>query len=820
MGHAFLFGVSMSCRRLEPGALLRRVDAQALGFASTRELLERPLPWIGQPRAEAAAIFGLGMALPGYNLLVVGDVGTGRTTLMRHLMQRHAATCPVPPDLLFLHHVEHPERPLALRLPAGEGRQLRHALQQLARRLQSDIPRRLAEPDVKAESERIEQAYKSEESQAYAELNAFAEARRFSLMREQGHLVFTCRDENGEPMTAGKAMALSPQARADIDQAETRLREEIGRFLERTRALEHVRNEGLAALRRQIVRPLLEREWQALRQGLHPDPSEQQRLQGWLQSLQHEVLEHVELFQAGDEDEEDRLDELQALLDGLRVNVAVDNHGLQGAPVVQEDNPSYRQLFGSIEYESDGDMLVTDFTRIRAGSLLRAHGGFLLLHLRDVLADPLVWEKLRRFVRSGRLQIEEPGVLSAPVPAASLAPEDVQAEIKLVLVAAQDEFDAVQALDPELARRFRCKVDFADSFMATPQTWHDTAVFVARTCERWNLTHFSAPATALLIEHSHRLAQDQFRQSAVFAATEALVMESAALARARQADEVQPGDVLAAQRARVYRHNEPEERMLDALAQGERVLPLSGRMEASVNGLSVIMLGDYSFGFPMRVTARTHAGDKGLLSIDREVELSGPIHDKGVLVLQSHLMALFAHLAPLALDASLVFEQEYSGVEGDSASCAELYALLSSLAAVPLAQGIAVTGSLNAQGDLLPVGGINEKIEGFFRSCQKVGLDGQQGVLIPERNVRHLMLDADVVDAVAQGRFHIHAARTVAEGMTLLSALPWGELGASGYPPGSVLGRAQARLRRFRQALDAAGGHEQAAHRRRHLNDH
>jgi predicted ATP-dependent protease len=806
----------MPCQRLDPEDLSRRVDPDSLGFASTRELVAQPLPWIGQPRAEAAARFGLGMALPGYNLLVVGEVGTGRTTLMRQLMRHHAATCPVPPDLLYLHHVAQPERPLALRLPAGEGRQLRQAMVQLAKRLQADIPRRRAEPDVKSESERIEQAYKSEESRAYADLNTFAEARHFSLMREQGHLVFTCHDDKGEPLTTGKAMALSPQARASIDQAEAALRDEIAAFLDKTRALEHVRNEGLAALRRQIVRPLLERAWQEIRVSVHPASGEIPRLDDWLQALQTEVLEHVELFQGNTEDEDLRLEALDDLLAGLRVNVAVDNHGLQGAPVLQEDNPTYRQLFGCIEYASDGEMLLTDFTRIRAGSLLRAHGGFLMLHLRDVLADPPVWERLSRFVRCGRLQIDEPGVLYAPVAAVSLTPEAVQAEVKLVLLASPDEFEAVQALDPEFARRFRCKVDFAESFLAGPQTWHDTAVFVARTCARWGLPHFSAAATALLIEDSHRQAQDQFRQSAVLARAEALVMESASLARARQAEEVQGADVQAALLARAHRHNEPEERLLDALAQGERVVPLAGRMEASVNGLSVVMLGDYSFGFPMRVTARTHAGDKGLLSIDREVELSGPVHDKGVLVLHSYLMSLFAHQAPLALEASVVFEQEYGGVEGDSASCAELYALLSSLAAVPLAQGIAVTGSLNAQGDMLPVGGINEKIEGFFKSCERVGLDGTQGVLMPARNRRHLMLDERVVQAVDQGRFHIHVASTVAEGMTLLCGLPWGELGPMGYPPGSLLGRVQARLRRYRQAFDAIVAHHEPATHRRH----
>ena len=809
----------MPCQRLETADLSRQVQAASLGFASTAELVGQPLPWIGQPRAEAAARFGLDMQLPGYNLLVVGEVGTGRTTLMRQLMRQHAATRPVPPDLCFLHHVEHPEQPLALRLPAGQGRTLRQRMQQLGKRLEQQVPRRLAEADVKAESDRIGQAYKSEESRAYAELSAFADAHHFSLMREQGHLVFTCRDEQGEPLTAARAMAMSAQQRADIDQAEARLREQIAGFLDKTRSLEHVMNEGLTALRRQVIKPLLEREWQEVRNAVQPEPAESPGFDAWLQALQTEVLEHVDLFQAGGDDESLRLQALDEVLAGLRVNVAVDNHGLQGAPVIVEDNPSHRQLFGCIEYESDGNMLVTDFMRIRAGSLLRAHGGCLLLHLRDVLADPPVWEKLRRYVRCGSLQIEEPGVLYAPVAAVSLTPQAVRADVKLVLVASPEEYDAVQQLDPDIARRFRCKVDFADSFVASPQTWQQTAAFVAHTCARWGLPHCAADAVALLIEHSHRHAQDQQRQSAAFAITEALVMESAHQARIRQGAQVERSDVQQAVLARRHRLDEPEERLLDALAQGERVMPLGGRMLASVNGLSVVQYGEHAFGFPVRVSARAQAGDKGLISIDREVELSGPLHDKGVLVLQSYLASLFAHLAPLALEASLVFEQEYGGIEGDSASCAEFLALLSAIAAVPLDQAIAVTGAFNASGDLLPVGGINEKIEGFFRSCERVGLDGSQGVVIPQRNRRHLMLDERVVEAVAQRRFHVHAARTVAEAMDLLSGMPWGVLGPQGYPADTVLGRAQWRLRRQRQALDQVGSpHDKPAHRRHTLH--
>ena len=794
----------MTSTRLAADQLRRHVDPVALGFADTSELLDQPLPWIGQARAEAAARFGLGLDQPDYNLFVLGDVGSGRTTLMRQMMALEAARRPVPPDLCYLHNFETPERPRALRVPAGEGRLLRQLMVQWVKRLGMDIPKRLAETDFKAESERIENAYKSEEDRAYAELSAYAEARQFSLMRDQGHMVFTYRDEKGEPMTAGHALTLPRERRAEIDSAEAALRNEISRFLEKTRSMEHVMNEGLAALRRQVIKPLIDHELQAIRNALRQQTRDSVHLIAYLEQVEQDVLENLELFQPGEE-EEIRQEALDEVLSRLRINVVVDNQALSGAPVIQEDNPLFRQLFGSIEYDSGGDMLVTDFSRIRAGSLLKAHGGFLMLHLRDLLADAPVWEKLRRFLRSGRLQIEEPGMMYSPIAAVSLEPDPVDVQVKMILIASVEEFYAVQEADPEFARRFRCKVDFVEHFLATPESWHATAVFVAHTCCEKRLPHFDAQAVAALIEESHRQAEDQTRQSAIFAWSQALVIESAALAQQRGAPQVQVADVQAAMLARLQRHDHAELRLQEAIAEGDRLLDVTGQSLGQINGLTVVDLGDHCFGLPVRVTARTHAGEEGLLNIEREVEMSGPIHDKGVLILHSYLSSLFAHIAPLAMNAAVVFEQEYSGVEGDSASCAELFALLSSLAGVPLAQGIAVTGALNQRGEMLPVGGINEKIEGYFRSCKRLGLDGRQGVLMPERNRRHLMLSLPVVEAVAQGRFHIHVAAHAADGMALLCGLPFGELGAEGYPQATLLGHVQATLKAYRLACQASG---------------
>lgn len=789
---------------LTAAQLRRTVVPSALGFTDTSQLLHLPLPWIGQERARQAAQFGMGMTERDYNLFVLGEVGSGRSTLLCQMMCAHAEKRAVPPDLCYLHNFDEPERPRALRLPAGQGRVLRQMLVQWTKRLQTEVPKRLGQDDFKAESQRIEASYKTEEERGYIALSAYAEARHFALMRDQGHMVFTLKDAQGEPVTAGQALALSREQRVEMDVAENALRDEISRYLEKMRAMERVMNEGLSALRRQTLKPMLDHDMQLILGALPQPTPDRGKLTAFLAQIQDSVLENVALFEPGD-DEVVRLAALDAVLSLFLVNVVVDNHALQGAPVIWEDNPLFRMLFGSVDYESDGGELVTDFSRIRAGSLLKAHGGFLMLHLRDLLADPHVWEKLRRFLRNGRLQIEEPGRMYAPMTAVSLEPEAVDVDVKIVLVASVDEYYAVQEADPEFARRFRCKVDFAERFSATPESAHATAIFVAHTCRKFNLPHFSAAAVAALIEETHREAEDQHRQSAIFARVEALVVESAALAVQGQQAQVDGSEVHSAKRASVHRHNYPEQRLQETLVDGERLLVVTGERVAQINGLTVVDLGDYRFGFPVRVTACTHAGEEGLLNIEREVELSGPIHDKGVLILHSHLSALFAHIAPLAMNAAVVFEQEYSGVEGDSASCAEFFALLSSLSGLPLRQGIAVTGALNPHGELLPVGGINEKIEGYFRSCESLGLDGQQGVLMPRRNQRHLMLDEPVVKAVADGRFHIHVADTAGEGMALLTGVPFGVLGVGGYDVDSVLGRAQKTLQRFRHACERLG---------------
>ncbi|WP_404299629.1 Lon protease family protein [Alicycliphilus denitrificans] len=797
------------CPRLAPEQLRLHIAPESLGFADTHTLVGEPLPWIGQQRAFDAARFGLAMQQPDYHLFVLGEVGSGRASLMRQAMKEAAAGRPVPPDLCFLHDFDAPERPRALRLPAGQGRQLRDQVAGWSRQLEADIPKRLAAPDVKNESERITKRYQSDEARAFSQLADFARARRFRLARDEGQMVFTLLGPGGEePLTEAEAGALGAQERATIEQAEQELRAEIVRFLDRTRPLERTRDEALAQLLRQSAGPLVTHGLDDIRQGLRKQIKDAVKLRRWLEQVEQQVLDNLDLFvphegtQGEDTLEDERRGQLADLLALCQVNLAVDNAQLPGAPVVIEDNPQLRNLFGHIQYESGEDAPYADFSDIHAGGLLRAHGGFLMLFLRDLVGDAPLWERLRRFLRCNRVAIEDQAASHGSGATVALQPEGVDVEVKIVLIGSAAEYYLLHEGDTDLARRFRVKVDFAEQFHASSDTYRASSVFLARSCARRGLPHCSSAAVARLLEFTHREADDQARQSASFASLEALLVESCAQARTRGAALTEACDVEAALTARRQRHNAPEEALHEAIAEGELLITLEGQRVGQLNALTQIDMGDYRFGFPVRITARTHAGREGVVNIEREVELSGPIHDKGVLILQSYLSALFGHLAPLALNASIVFEQEYSGIEGDSASCAELYALLSSLSGLALRQDIAVTGALNQHGEVLPVGGLNEKIEGWFRVCAQAGLTGTQGVLIPARNQRHLMLSPQVVDAVAAGRFHVYAAQHVGEGVALLTANLAG-LAPGEHLEGSVHARAEATLLAYRRAWQA-----------------
>ncbi|PTN12423.1 putative ATP-dependent protease [Nitrosomonas aestuarii] len=794
----------MSAMLLKPADLRIQIDSDTLGFADTSELLQSPLSWIGQERAEIATHFGLSMQQPDYHLFVLGEVGSGRSSLLHQAMITVAANTAAPPDLCYLYNFTTPEKPIAIRLPTGQGRLLRQSLAQLVKSLPDEIARCLNGQDFKIKYEQLLKKFKHAETKSYTELSSFAEERHFSIRREAEQIVFTLLDSKGKILTEDDLFKLPKTRRTEIDQAEQELHAAIIRYFEEIKRIESDKRAELAALQRNTVAPLLNQKLRTLRSSLHQQLRNHSRLKIFLNQVIQDILNNLSLFESANEvDDKKQNNTLDQVLSRYQVNLIVDNCELKGAPVIVEDNPLAHLLFGSIDYQLEDGKIKTDFMRIRAGSLHKAHGGYILLHLNDLLTDTAVWVRLRRLLRSNRLQIDEPiSALTANMPA-SIEPESVDISTKIVLIGSRQDYYFLQQEDPEFIRRFRVKVDFADDFKSSSDTYQASSIFVAHICHAKKLPHFSAGAITRLLEESHREVEDQTRQSAIFARTEMLILESATLCSGRDGKLVEIADITAALHARTMRHNYPDQWLQDAITDGDILISLQGKTTGQLNAITQVDMGDHSFGTPVRVTARTFAGENGLLNIAHEVEMSGPIHDKGVLILQNYLSALFAHLAPLALSASIVFEQEYAGIEGDSASCAEFYALLSSLSRIPVKQNIAITGALNQYGEVLPVGGINDKIEGFFNVCEKAGLNGEQGVLIPHHNQRHLMLNYNVIEAVEQGLFHIYAMKHVAEGLELLTGMPSGiseKRKIKKYPAKTVLGYAEKTLIDFRSA--------------------
>lgn len=794
----------MSTTCLQSSDLRIKINPDSLGFVNTSELTQSQLSWIGQERAKIAAHFGLAMQQPDYHLFVLGEVGSGRSSLLHQAMITATANSAVPPDLCYIYNFASPEQPLVLRLPAGQGCLLQQSLTEFAKSLPDEIAQCLSGQDFKIKYEQLIKKFKDAEIRLYSELDSFAEKRHFSIRREADQIVFTLLDDKGQILTEDNLFKLPKSRRAEIDQAEQELHAAIIQYFEEIKSVENNKNTARFTLQRKIVKPLLNQKFKTIRNNQHRQVRNNARLKAYLDQIVEDVLDNLSLFEtANDNEDTKKRNEMEQVVSRYQVNLVVDNHELKGAPVIIEDNPLIHNLFGSIDYQYEDSKMKSDFMCIRAGSLHQAHGGFIMLHLSDLFTDTLVWARLRRLLRSKRLQIEEPvSAFTGNIPAA-IQPEAVDINIKIVLIGSREDYYYLQEEDPEFIRRFRVKVDFADRFKSSPDTYHASSIFVAHICDTKQLPHFSAAAVARLLEESHREVSDQTRQSAIFARTEMLILESATLCSARNGKQVEVSDIATALQARTERHNYPDQWLQETIQDGDILIPLQGEKIGQLNAITQIDMGDHCFGIPVRVSARTFAGEDGLLNIAHEVDMSGPIHDKGVFILQNYLSALFAHIAPLALSASIVFEQEYSGIEGDSASCAEFFALLSSISKIPIKQNIAITGALNQYGEVLPVGGINDKIEGFFKACEKNGLNGEQGVLIPHHNKRHLMLSHNVIEAVEQNLFHIHAMKHVTEGIELLTGLPSGitdKKKIKKYPAKTVLGFAEKTLIEFRHA--------------------
>jgi predicted ATP-dependent protease len=800
-------GESSAAHELEAASLRRTHLPESLGFTSTEEVEPSDGP-IGQDRADEAIAFGLEARMAGYNIFVTGPVGVGKRTALEARLHKQARGRPAPGDWVYLHNFRDPQRPIVVALESGSGQRLVGDMRRFLEDARRELAAAFESESYSRRQRELTDPIEREQEAAVAELREHAQVDQIGLELTPTGVV-TVPLRGGHPMTPPEFAQLPEPVRNRYQSAIEALGPQIQTFLGSMRGRQREARSRLRALEHEVALFAVGHLIDELKERY----AAHGKLVEWLTSVQDDVIENLAQFQpAGTGEGAEASAPLAQLISGgaehalarYDVKVFVAHEADSGAPVVAESNPTYSNLFGRIEHHGVlGGGFVTDHRMLRPGAVHRANGGYLLLPAEQVLAQPLVWLKLKEVLRTGQIRLENLAEQYALFPTATLTPEPIDLDLKVVLVGTPPLYELAYVLDEDVRKLFRVKAEF-DSRLAWDEAGaRGYAAFVSSQVHEAGLRHFDAAAVARVIEHGGRLAESREWLSTGFVEIAGLAAEASHWAAQEGSELVRCEHVERAIEHKVRRSDLIERHLLEMVAEGTLMLDFDGARVGQVNGLSVIDLGDYAFGRPVRITASAGPGRGALVSIERETELSGHIHDKGFLILSGYLRSRYGGERRIALAANLTFEQSYDQIDGDSAASAELYALLSELAGAPLRQDVAVTGSVNQHGELQAIGGVNEKIEGFYRACALRELTGRQGVIIPEANVRHLMLSGDVVESVRAGRFHVWSARTVDEGIDLLTGVPAGRPGPHGrFPAGTLHARIEERLERWAQVTD------------------
>jgi lon-related putative ATP-dependent protease len=799
---------------LSAAQLYRTCDPAQFPFETTATLAQSD-GLVGQERAAEAVRFGIGIRQAGFNLFAVGPGGVGKHQLVEEYLQTQATARPTPDDWVYLHNFGAERQPHALRLPAGRGRQFAKDVAELVDALRQVIPSAFESDDYHEQQQAVSEALQQQQEAALEALQSSARERNIALLRTPAGLAFApLRD--GEVMAPQEFETLPTEEQRRVEQDVEELQKELQRILSQVPQLSRQRHERLKALNREVANYAVQPLIAELRQQYQDLPT----VLAHLDALQADVAENVDAFLGGGEqnpmaqggsDGAGRSPAGAGFLRRYAVNLVVDHADTSGAPIVSVDNPTFQNLLGRIEHMQNMGALFTDFTLIKPGALHQANGGYLLIDVRQLLQHSYAWEGLKRALKSAQLRLESLGQSLGLINTVTLEPEPIPLDLKVILLGDPLFYYLLHRHDPEFAELFKVAADFDDRTDRTAAANLAYAALMRSVVDSDGLRHLDRGAVARVIEHSARMAGDAEKLSTRVRAIGDLLREADYWAGEAQSTLITAPHVAQAIAAQVRRSSRIQERMQEAVLRETVLIDTSGSRVGQINGLAVLQVGEYAFGSPSRISATVRRGKGEVIDIERQVEMGGPLHSKGVLILSGFLGSRFGREEPLSLSASLVFEQNYGGVDGDSASSAELYALLSALAEVGLRQSLAVTGSVNQHGTVQAIGGVNEKIEGFFDVCQARGLSGEQGVLIPAANVKHLMLRADVVEAVAAGRFHVHAVAHVDEGIALLTGLPAGSPAADGsYPEGSInqriLSRLESLARKDREKRAAARG--------------
>lgn len=777
---------------------------------------------IGQDRAVKSMEFGLSMEAPGYNIFVLGPQGTGKTTYSQTVVSKVASRRKVPDDWCYINNFSEWDKPLAISLPAGRGKVFQKDMEKLIANLVVYIPKAFEGSNFQQQKDDIIQKTNKQMTEILRDIDKIAKNAGFAI-QQAGPRILLIPLIEGRQMTQEEFNNLSEEEREKIDEKRNQTAKEIDEKIRDGQMVQRLAEEKAAEIQKQAAleaaAPFMEQlkeKYRDFRQIVDyldkvlKDVAENHEI---FSSVRHSLDENIitKLQDGSDSLEEENIFEKTASVKDLKdpftrykVNLFINNENTKGAPVITENSPYYYNLFGKIEYKSHMMTTVTDFTMIKPGAIHKANGGYLILQAKDLLMDPFAWASLKKALKYKEAVVENIGEQSRYVPTVTLKPQPIPLNLKVILIGSYFYYQFLAA-DEDFRKLFKVIVDFDVEMDRTPENIRHYVAFIASICEGENLKHFNCEALARVVEYGSRLADSQNKLSTRFNMVSEIVYEASALAQADFSEYVEGRHVQQAIKNKRYRSNRLEEKMQEQILNKKVLIDTEGAVVGQVNGLSVMGVSGYAFGLPSRITARTYAGREGIINIERETDMSGNIHSKGVLTLNGYLGGKFAQEKPLGLTAQVTFEQLYGGVEGDSASSAELHAILSSLSGVPIKQNLAVTGSVNQMGEIQPIGGVNEKIEGFFDVCSLQGLTGDQGVIIPVSNIDNLMLKDEVIEAVKNNLFHIYAVSTIEEGIELLTGVKAGKKDAYGeYEKDTIFYLANNKINEFNKVLKTA----------------
>lgn len=773
--------------------LRKEFDLSAIECETTEELSEVE-EVIGQDRATRAIEFGLNIKSPGYNIYVAGMSESGRTSTVKNIVHRVASEKKAPPDWCYIHNFEIPDQPVAISLPPGKGRAFKKDMEELVNTLTKEIPRVFRSDEYKERREALLKEHENKKKTLLSQIEQKAREKGFKITRTPFGFTTIPVKEDGKPLKEEEYQSLSQQEKEKIENNMASVQKEISQAFEKINELDRNSRDILNNFNREVVGSVVERYINALEKK-YADLSS---IVEYLKKVGKDMVENIEDFLKEKEKPTSAIKLPTTEKDAFtkyKVNLIVDNSQTKGAPVVIESNPTYGNIFGRIERKMQFGAVTTDFTKIKAGAFHRANGGYLVVDAKRALMYPFVWDTLKRALQEGQIKIEDISEQYGFVSTTVLKPAPVPLEVKVIMIGRNFIFNLLHYYDEDFKKIFKVRADFDWETKSDQDTATKCAKFLCKLCGEEKLRHFDKTGLSAILEYSSRLAGDQGKLSLLFGRIANTAREANYWAQRKNNGYITKQDVGKALEEREYRSDIIKNKIGDMIEENALYIDTDGAKVGQVNGLSVYNYGDFMFGRPSRITARTFMGDKGVINIEREAKLSGRTHDKGVLILSGYLGGKYGGKAPLSLSATLTFEQSYSFVEGDSASAAELLVILSSLSELPLKQGIALTGSVNQRGEIQPIGGVNQKIEGFFDTCKIKGLNGQQGVVIPKSNVKNLMLKKEVVEAVEQGKFHVYPVSSVDEGMEILTGIPAGERGPDGlFPEESVNRRVEDKL--------------------------